>query len=85
MHLRNIGLDDEGLGERMNEQFRVAFAEDKAILEAIQARENKPPARRGVKLAIDRGPNHLRRIINEMLAEEAPPAEEERAPMEAAV
>lgn len=72
MHLRNIGLDDDELGERMNEQFRVAFAEDKRILEAIQARETRPPARRPLRIAIDRGPNHLRRIIAEMAAEEAP-------------
>jgi vanillate O-demethylase monooxygenase subunit len=83
MHLRNIGLDDEELGERMNEQFRVAFAEDKSILEAIQAREAKAPARRGVKLAIDRGPNHLRRIIAEMLEEERAP-QDDSAPMQAA-
>lgn len=70
MHLRNIGLDDASLGDRMNEQFRLAFDEDKRILEAIQEREAKPPARRGVKLAIDRGPNYLRRIIAEMIAEE---------------
>jgi vanillate O-demethylase monooxygenase subunit len=82
MHLRNIGLDDEGLGARMNEQFRIAFAEDKAILEAIQAREAKAPARRPVKLAIDRGPNFLRRVIAEMLAEEDVP-ESEKPPIQA--
>ncbi len=76
MHLRNIALDDEEMGERMNEQFRIAFAEDKAILETIQAREAKAPARRPVRIAIDRGPNHLRRIIAEMAAEESAPAEE---------
>lgn len=70
MHLRNIGLDDDAMGDRMNEQFRVAFAEDKAILEAIQRREAKPPARRPVKFAVDRGPNHLRRIIDRMIAAE---------------
>ncbi len=75
MHLRNIGLDDADLGERMNEQFRLAFDEDKQILEAIQEREARPPARRGVKLAVDRGPNYLRRIIAEMIAEEAPQEE----------
>ncbi|WP_340119409.1 aromatic ring-hydroxylating dioxygenase subunit alpha [Pelagibius sp. 7325] len=72
MHLRNIGLDDEEMGARMNEQFRIAFAEDKAIMEAIQQRERKPPARKPVRIAIDRGPNFLRRIIAEMAAEEAP-------------
>ncbi|MEQ9608902.1 MAG: aromatic ring-hydroxylating dioxygenase subunit alpha [Kiloniellaceae bacterium] len=72
MHLRNIGLDDEEMGARMNEQFRIAFAEDKAIMEAIQQRERKPPARKPLRIAIDRGPNFLRRIIAEMAAEEAP-------------
>lgn len=79
MHLRNIALDDEEMGERMNEQFRFAFSEDKEILEAIQAREAKAPARRPVRIAIDRGPNHLRRIIAEMAAEESEPAEGKEA------
>ena len=83
MHLRNIGLDDAEMGERMNEQFRLAFAEDKSILEAIQQREAKAPARRPVKLAIDRGPNFLRRVIAEMLEEEAAP-EKRTAPVQAA-
>lgn len=72
MHLRNIGLDDEAMGARMNEQFRIAFAEDKAILEAIQKREAKAPARKPLRIAIDRGPNHLRRIIAELAAAETP-------------
>ena len=79
MHLRNIALDDEDMGARMNEQFRIAFAEDKEILEAIQAREAKPPARRPVRIAIDRGPNHLRRIIADMAAEEGGSAEGKEA------
>lgn len=70
MHLRNIALDDPEIGDRMNEQFRVAFVEDKAILEAIQRRETKPRARRPVRLAIDRGANLLRRTIKEMQDEE---------------
>lgn len=70
MHLRNIALDDPEIGDRMNEQFRVAFDEDKAILEAIQRREAAPRARRPVRLAIDRGPNLLRRAIKEMQDEE---------------
>ena len=82
MHLRNIGLDDEGLGDRMNEQFRLAFNEDKAILEAIQAREAKPPARREVRLAIDKGPNLLRRIIAQMIEQESP-GEESKPPVQA--
>ena len=37
--------------------FRVAFDEDKVILEAIREEEQWPRERRPVKLAIDRGPN----------------------------
>ena len=70
MHVRNIGVDDPTMGDRMNEQFRVAFDEDKAILEAIQEREVKPRGRRPVRLAIDKGPNFLQRIITELAAKE---------------
>ena len=84
MHLRNIGLYDEEMGARMNEQFRIAFAEDKAIMEAIQQREAKAPARKPVRIAIDRGPNFLRRIIAEMAAEEGG-AQDAETPMQAAM
>ena len=71
-HSRNIGLDDPGIGERMNTQLRVAFDEDKAILEAIQRREDRGDGRRPVRLAIDRGPNMLRGIISQLAREEQP-------------
>ncbi len=70
MHIRNAATDDPDAGERMNELFRVAFAEDKEILEAIQAEELKEPTRRPVKIAIDRGPNMYRRIVADMVARE---------------
>jgi phenylpropionate dioxygenase-like ring-hydroxylating dioxygenase large terminal subunit len=72
MHVRNIGIDDATMGDRMNEQFRIAFDEDKVILEAIQKREEKPLGRRPVRLAIDKGPNFLKKIIAEMADEERP-------------
>ena len=70
MHIRNAATDDDGAGDRMNELFRIAFAEDKEILEAIQAEELKAPERKPVRIAIDRGPNMYRRIIADMVAEE---------------
>ena len=72
MHIRNIGIDDDTMGDRMNEQFRIAFDEDKVILEAIQKREEKPLGRRPVRLAIDKGPNFLKKIIAEMADLERP-------------
>jgi vanillate O-demethylase monooxygenase subunit len=35
MHLRNTAVGDEAASEQMDAMFRVAFAEDKAILEAV--------------------------------------------------
>lgn len=73
-HVRNIAADDPAMGPRMNEQFRIAFDEDKTILEAIQRREETPLGRRPVRLAIDRGPAMLHRIIAEMASAERPAA-----------
>jgi vanillate O-demethylase monooxygenase subunit len=72
MHIRNAATDDPGAGERMNALFRIAFAEDKEVLEAIQAEELKVPARKPIRIAIDRGPNMYRRIVADMIAAEAP-------------
>ena len=72
MHVRNIGIDDETMGDRMNEQFRIAFDEDKVVLEAIQRREAKPRSRQPVRLTIDKGPNFLKKIITEMAGRERP-------------
>ncbi|MEZ5933179.1 MAG: hypothetical protein R3F54_14745 [Alphaproteobacteria bacterium] len=74
MHIRNVATDDPGAGERMNALFRIAFAEDKEVLEAIQAEELKVPARKPIRIAIDRGPNMYRRIVADMVAAEAEPA-----------
>ena len=71
MHIRNAATEDAEAGDRMNELFRIAFAEDKDVLEAIQAEELKAPERQSVKIAIDRGPNMYRRIVADMVAAEA--------------
>lgn len=70
MHLRNIAQDDEAVGDQMNAQFRLAFDEDKEILEAVQQREAQPRRQPPVRIAIDRGANLLRRVIKDMLEEE---------------
>ena len=70
MHLRNIAQDDETMGDQMNTQFRLAFDEDKAILEAIQERERQPRRQPPVRIAIDRGANLLRLVIKDMIESE---------------
>lgn len=70
MHVRNLAIDDPDIGDRMNDQFRLAFDEDKTILEAIQQRERKPLGRKPVRWGIDKGPTLLKRIIAEMAERE---------------
>jgi len=75
VHLRNTAIDDPAAGEQVSGLLRIAFAEDKAILEAIQRKELQPYDRPPVRVAIDQGANIYRRIIDEMLAEETPQTE----------
>ena len=72
MHLRNRAIDDDSVAERMNGLFRIAFDEDKEILEAIQREEsaiavNPDAADKPLRLAIDKAPNEYRRRIAEMV------------------
>lgn len=75
MHLRNRGTGENSVGDQMNELFRIAFDEDKVILEAIQKEELEQGKLAEVefkplRLAIDEGPNEYRRRIRALL--EAP-------------
>lgn len=70
MHIRNAALDDDGAGERMNELFRIAFDEDKEILEAIQDEEKKVGTAGQLGLAIDLGPRLYRKSVEKMIAKE---------------
>jgi phenylpropionate dioxygenase-like ring-hydroxylating dioxygenase large terminal subunit len=67
---------DEATTAAMSDQFRVAFNEDKAILEAIQKNEERAPDRRPIRLAIDASPVNMRRMIDQMIAAEMPAAVE---------
>ncbi len=54
----------------MSDQFRVAFNEDKVILEAIQRNEELPNRRRPIRLAIDASPMQMRRMVDQMIEAE---------------
>ncbi|MFD1342559.1 aromatic ring-hydroxylating dioxygenase subunit alpha [Litorisediminicola beolgyonensis] len=70
MHLRNTAVGDEAASEKMDAMFRVAFDEDKAILEAIHEAEQRPQSRKPVKIAIDKGPLVYRKRIRDLIAAE---------------
>ena len=70
MHLRNTAINDDTVSQTLDDLFRVAFAEDKAILEAIQEEENRPQTRRPVRIAIDKGPLVYRKRINDLIEQE---------------
>jgi vanillate O-demethylase monooxygenase subunit len=71
MQIRNFAVEDAAVSKLMTEQLVMAFAEDKAVLEAIQAAEERGSPRPPVKLAIDAGPNRSRRIVERLIREEA--------------
>jgi len=75
MHIRNTALDDDTAGDTMNDLFKVAFDEDKAILKAVQEEESRIPGRRPVRLAIDVGSNLYRKMVDELVAGERQAAE----------
>jgi phenylpropionate dioxygenase-like ring-hydroxylating dioxygenase large terminal subunit len=57
----------------MIEQFRLAFSEDKEILEAIHRKERELPGRRALRLAIDAAPVRMRRMVEGMIEAETSP------------
>ncbi|MEM6487792.1 MAG: aromatic ring-hydroxylating dioxygenase subunit alpha [Pseudomonadota bacterium] len=71
VHLRNTALGDEDASAGMDAMFRVAFDEDKAVLEAIHAEEQRPQKRKPIRIAIDKAPNVYRKRIRDLLAAEA--------------
>ncbi len=67
MHLRNRSVGDAEVSAKMDAMFKVAFNEDKEILEAIQLEEKKSPNRRPMRIAIDKGPMVYRKRIRELV------------------
>ena len=70
MHIRNTAIADEDLSKKMDEIFKIAFDEDKAILEAIQIEENKGSDLPALRLAIDKGANVYRKRIHRLIEHE---------------
>ena len=70
MHLRNVAVGDEKASEKINSMFRVAFAEDKEILEAIQKQTDNQQKQNPVHIAIDKGSIAYRSKIEELIKSE---------------
>lgn len=70
MHLRNTATETEEASQKIDAMFEIAFAEDKAILEAVHAEEQRPRKRRPIRLAIDKGPMVYRKRIADLLDRE---------------
>ncbi len=64
---------DAATSQAMVEQFRVAFNEDKTILEAIHRKEKEPRAWHPLRLAIDAAPTRMRRMVESMIEAEPAP------------
>ncbi len=71
LHVRDFDIGDDGAGERISEQFRIAFAEDKEILEAIQQQEDRHSGRGKIGLDLDASAGLFRRRIDRMIRTEA--------------
>lgn len=70
MHLRNAAVGDEQASEQMDAMFRVAFNEDKEILEAIDEAERAVQTRKPIRLTIDKGPIVYRRRMQSLIDNE---------------
>jgi vanillate O-demethylase monooxygenase subunit len=76
LHVRNFAPDDPAVGESMSDQFRIAFAEDKVILEAIQAEEDAGPRVPRTGLDLDASAGLFRRLVNQRIRAEGAVAAE---------
>jgi len=71
LHVRNFGAADPAVGEGISEQFRIAFAEDKEVLEAIQHEEEAYEGGPRAGLDIDAPAALFRRKIDRRIRAEA--------------
>ena len=67
MHLRNVAVGDQKASAKINSMFRVTFAEDKKILEAIQKQTDDKQKQNSVHVTIDKGSIAYRRKIKELI------------------
>ncbi len=67
MHARNFALDPE-LDEKLNADFRIAFDEDKIILQEIEIIEQSRPNMKRIRLGFDGPLQRMHRKIEQMAA-----------------
>lgn len=71
LFVRNFALDDAAVDERMRGDFRVAFNEDKEILEKIEQVERTGIGIKRLRLGIDAAPIRMRRHVEQLIEREA--------------
>jgi vanillate O-demethylase monooxygenase subunit len=71
LYVRNFELDTAAIDERMTGDFRIAFDEDKTILERIEQVERSAPPIGRVRLGIDAAPMRMRRAVQRMIEADA--------------
>lgn len=72
LHVKNFQADAK-LNAELSADFRMAFAEDKAILEAIHRNERRYEGRKTVKIAIDVAPMKMRRLVDRLMEADTAP------------
>ena len=70
LHVKNFVPNDADIDEKLTDQFRLAFNEDKDVLEYIQTAEDKYKDRKPIRLAIDQAPLQMREIVTKMIEQE---------------
>jgi len=71
MHLRNVAVGDDSVSVKIDSMFKVAFAEDKKILEAIQKQLDHQKNQNYVHIGIDKGSIIYRKKIAELIKSES--------------
>src|SRR5690606_13163339 len=69
LHVKNFKADEE-TNRKLSAEFRVAFQEDKTILEAIHQNERQSHNPTPVRLAIDASPLRMRKMVDDMILAE---------------
>ena len=67
MHMRNAAVGNDDASKQIDDLFRIAFEEDKEILEAIHKEEQRQQTRAPIRIAIDRAPLVYRKRIKELV------------------
>jgi vanillate O-demethylase monooxygenase subunit len=71
LHVRDFAPKNLAVGEGISEQFRIAFAEDKEILQAVQEEEDRHKGRVKIGLDLDASAGLFRLKIKRLLRAEA--------------